>query len=116
MHRLQRLQDGDYRNLWEETKAESAATEARRKSKHHHASEADLKVTVDSQRRAAVLRTLANRGCSKAAKEIASAGIHELKAEVLQKLKDLHPQADLPVAAATADANSWEEFNLIPLL
>ena len=47
---------------------------------------------------------MANKGVSKAARELVSNGIHEVDEEILAKLRSLHPHEEPIVADADQDA------------
>ena len=50
----------------------------------------------EDKRRRRVLHLLRSKGVSKAAKELVSDGLHASTPEVLQKLRDLHPDGPQP--------------------
>ena len=54
-----------------------------------------------------VLRLMADKGVSKAAREIASDGVHAIDQEIMDKLRQLHPHEAAYVADVDAPVCSW---------
>ena len=86
LKRLQQFKDGEHMALWE---LANSKTEHRKKVPKTPDQNA-----TGSAKRARVLKILANKGVSKAAKEILSSGLHDVTPEIISKLEDLHPRVN----------------------
>ena len=50
---------------------------------------------------------MADKGVSKAARELVSEGVHDVDEEILEKLRSLHPHEEPHVADAVAPECAW---------
>ena len=88
--RLRRCLDGEWTALWIEVR--EAADALRKKRAPKSTSEDSVKTAQQAARR--VVRLLAKKGLSKAARELSSDGLHELSSAILERLKQLHPPSE----------------------
>ena len=105
--RLRRCLDGEWTALWIEVREAADALRKKRASKS--TSEDSGKTAQQAARR--VVRLLAKKGLSKAARELSSDGLHELSSAKLERLKQLHPPSEPPGVPPNSEACSWSGFN-----
>ena len=101
--RIRRCLDGKWTVLWTEVLVAAEALRKKRASKS--SSEDSVKAAQQSARR--VVRLLAKKGLSKAARELCSDGLRELTFDTLERVKQLHPPSEPPRVPANSEVCSW---------